>query len=55
MSDDVSVAEASESMLLGLCKEDPRYEEILKIGRDYDLDLADLVWGSKTVVVCVEL
>ena len=35
-------------MLLRLCKEDPRYEEILKIGRDYDLDLADLVWGSKT-------
>jgi hypothetical protein len=48
MSDDVSVAEASDSMLLRMCKEDPRYEEILKIRRDYDLDLADLVWGSKT-------
>ena len=48
MSDDVSVAEASDSMLLRMFKEDLRYEEILKIGRDYNLNFADLVRGSKT-------
>ena len=48
MSDDVSVAEASDSMLLRMFKEDPRYEEILKIGRDDNLNFADLVRGSKT-------
>ena len=52
MSDDVSVAEASDSKLLRMLKEDPRYEEILKIRRKYDLDLADLVWGSKTPGGC---
>jgi hypothetical protein len=52
MSDDVSIAEASDSMLLRMFKEDPRYEEILKIGRDYNLNFADLVRGLKTPGGC---
>ena len=52
MSDDVSVAEASDSMLLRLCREDPPFEEIIKIGFEYGLDIANLVWGSKTPGGC---
>ena len=52
MSDDVSVVEASETMLLRLCREDPRFEEIIKVGFEYGLDFANLVWGSKTPGGC---